>query len=163
MKKKNLVFVFCLLAGFSVAFAQNSTGFKPSTIPVRDGVAATFPGANPVASANNTGSYASSTPIDKDSPQYADMIYKMRESVQRIASEYGNPAFAQVFTNDKDRAEEIRNKLKVLESHEALAQINEALSKRESELRMEIERLEARLNDLKYRVNEAQKLLDGTK
>lgn len=53
-------------------------------------------------------------------PGQEEMRVRMRLAVERVAAEYGNPVFAELFTNDPLRARVLRNRLQLLKDYEAL-------------------------------------------
>jgi hypothetical protein len=50
----------------------------------------------------------------------AEMVARMRMAVEQIAAEYGNPTFAQVFTNDAVQARMFRKRVQLLHRAEAI-------------------------------------------
>lgn len=66
--------------------------------------------------------------------RFEEMLSKMQASVEEIAGLYGNPLFLQVFTNDPQKADELKMRLKAYRKGEELERENAALEKRRSEL-----------------------------
>jgi hypothetical protein len=66
--------------------------------------------------------------------RYEEMLDKMEAAVEEIAQLYGNPTFVQIFTNDGERATELKERLKT--------------DRRAADIRLEIEELEKRRGDL---------------
>ena len=89
-----------------------------------------------------TGSHATpvETPADpsdaarRAARRYDEMLDKMQAAVEEIAQLYGNPIFLQVFTNDPDRASDLKQRLKAAQSSE--------------EIRKEVAKLEKKRDDL---------------
>ena len=77
-----------------------------------------------------------------------EMRVRMRQAVGQVAEEYGNPPFAEVFTNDPIRARVLRNRLRLLGNYEELAaevrQLAAEREKRSQELKAEVALLEQR-------------------
>jgi len=65
--------------------------------------------------------------------RYEEMLEKMRAAVEEIAQLYGNPLFLQVFTNDADRATDLKQRLRVARSGAEIRQELTDLEKRRSE------------------------------
>jgi chromosome segregation ATPase len=80
--------------------------------------------------------------------RYDEMLSKMQAAVEEVAQLYGSPLFLQVFTNDTERATELRERLKA--------------DQRIHVIRMEIEKLEgqrtALLNEIASRQKQATAL-----
>jgi hypothetical protein len=81
-----------------------------------------------------------------------EMLNRMQAAVEEIAGLYGNPTFLQVFTNDPDRAAELRMRLRTNRRGDALqAEMKELEAKRQDLLgdialkERESERLAGRL------------------
>ena len=66
--------------------------------------------------------------------KYEEMLAKMQAAVEEIAQLYGNPLFLQVFTNDEDKAAELKQRL--------------AAAGRETALRHDLADLEKKREDL---------------
>jgi hypothetical protein len=90
------------------------------------------------------------SPSDSAEKRYDEMLSKMREAVQSIAESYGNPMFVQVFTNDREKAVMLKQRLQS--------------SKRGEEIRLELTKLEKRrdelMNDIALKSKEASMLSD---
>lgn len=96
---------------------------------------------------------APSTPAPSDSAMRADkrleeMLGKMQASVEEIAQLYGNPVFLQVFTNDLDRATELKQRLRAARSDEDIRRELADLEKKRDDL----------LNDIALKEKEATRL-----
>jgi len=104
------------------------------------------------------------------------MLEKMRAAVEEIAQLYGNPLFLQVFTNDADRATDLKQRLRVARSGAEIRQELTDLEKRRSELLDDIAlkekeaarlagrlaRQRAALGALATAVDQAQKAVEDT-
>jgi len=66
--------------------------------------------------------------------RYEEMLIKMQAAVEEIAQLYGNPVFLQVFTNDADRASELKERLKAARSREDIRRELTNLEKRRDDL-----------------------------
>ncbi len=80
--------------------------------------------------------------------RYDEMLGKMRAAVEEIAQLYGNPVFLQVFTNDIDRASELKERLRSARSGADLRRELADLQKKRDDL----------LNDIALREREAVRL-----
>jgi len=111
-----------------VAFAQTEPVAK---LPSNAGVA---------TSANDS--------IARADKRYDEMLEKMQSAVEEIAQLYGNPVFLQVFTNDIERATELKDRLRSARSGEELRRELAEMEKKRDEL----------LNDIALKEREAAKL-----
>ncbi|AWI08475.1 hypothetical protein [Ereboglobus luteus] len=68
-----------------------------------------------------------------------EMIMRMKRAVEQIASEYGNPTFAQVFTNDAVQAQVLRKRVQMLHRMEAIRTEIAALQKQKEQVRAEVD------------------------
>jgi hypothetical protein len=82
--------------------------------------------------------------------RYEEMLNKMQAAVEEIALLYGNPVFLQVFTNDVDRASELKLRLKAARSGDDIRRELANLEKQRAEL----------LSDIALKEREAAKLGD---
>jgi chromosome segregation ATPase len=80
--------------------------------------------------------------------RYEEMLAKMQAAVEEIAQLYGNPDFLQVFTNDPDRAAELKRRLRSERKGEEIQRELADLEKRRDDL----------LNDIALRQKEASRL-----
>jgi hypothetical protein len=80
--------------------------------------------------------------------RYAEMLSKMQGAVEEIAQLYGNPIFLQVFTNDADRASELKERLGIARHLQDARGELEGLEKKQEEL----------LNDIALKQREAARL-----
>ena len=80
--------------------------------------------------------------------RYEEMLGKMQEAVEEVAQLYGNPTFLQVFTNDSDRAAELKKRLQAARSGEEIKRELATLEERRDDL----------LNDLALKQREAARL-----
>jgi len=108
--------------------------------------------------------------------RYQEMLSKMQTSVEEIAQLYGNPVFLQVFTNDEERANELKRRLRAAQSGEEVrrevAELEKkrdellsdiALKKRESSrLAEKLVRQRAALDALASAVEEARRAVEDT-
>ena len=80
--------------------------------------------------------------------RYEEMLGKMQAAVEEIAQLYGNPVFLQVFTNDLERAAELKKRIRSARSGEEIQRELTDLEKRRDDL----------LNDIALREREVSKL-----
>jgi predicted nucleic acid-binding Zn-ribbon protein len=78
------------------------------------------------------------------------MLSKMQAAVEEIAQLYGNPVFLQVFTNDVERATELKQRLRAAQSDEQIGRETADLEKKRDDL----------LNDIALKEREAARLTD---
>jgi predicted nucleic acid-binding Zn-ribbon protein len=97
------------------------------------------------------------------------MVARMRLAVERIAAEYGNPTFAQVFTNDAVQAQAFRKRVQLLHRAEAInAEIAELekqklVAKDELDtVRQELAALQEQADALTNRLTRARTMLGMT-
>lgn len=97
----------------------------------------------------------------------SEMVSRMESAVQKVAGEYGNPVFAQFFTNDKSKVEEMRNRLKTSKTLDELEKSVSDLKNQEAALRAELLHLQNELNSakkefevLKNKTERAQSILN---
>jgi hypothetical protein len=87
---------------------------------------------------------------DRADKRFDEMLSKMRDAVQGIAESYGNPIFIQVFTNDREKALLLKQRLQS--------------SKRGEQIRVELSNLEKKrddlISDIALKTQEASKLSD---
>jgi hypothetical protein len=98
-------------------------------------------GAVPATAATND----SNARADK---RYEEMLGKMQAAVEEIAQLYGNPVFLQVFTNDEERATELKQRLRSAQSGEDVRRALTDLEKKRDQL----------LNDIALKEREAARL-----
>lgn len=96
---------------------------------------------------------AKGEPVESDvdfraDKRYEEMLRKMQAAVEEVAQLYGNPTFLQVFTNDSDRAAELKKRLQEGRSGEEIRREMAILEKRRDDL----------LNDLALKQREAARL-----
>jgi len=103
------------------------------------------------------------------SKRYEEMLSKMQAAVEEVAQLYGNPVFLQVFTNDTERAEELKERLRLARSEKDLQHrrddlLNDlALKQREaSRLAARLVRQRAALEALASAVEQARKAVEET-
>jgi hypothetical protein len=82
--------------------------------------------------------------------RYNEMLTKMQVAIEEIAQVYGNPVFLQVFTNDSERAVELKERLKAAQSAEDIEQELRGLERKRDDL----------LNDIALKTREATRLAD---
>src|SRR5450432_1333304 len=70
--------------------------------------------------------------------RYQEMLGRMQASIEEIAQLYGNPVFLQVFTNDVERASELKRRLRSARSGDEIEGELQRLERRRSELRDDI-------------------------
>jgi hypothetical protein len=105
------------------------------------------PGATQAASPAAPTSTTSDAAVRADK-RYDEMLGKMQSAVEEIAQLYGNPVFLQVFTNDIDRAAQLKDRLRSARSGDDLKKELADLQKKRDEL----------LNDIALREREAARL-----
>lgn len=130
--KKHMFTIGIALVVFPICRAadgQRDPSAKPATVAV----------AQP-AVANDSNARA-----DK---RYDEMLGKMQAAVEEIAQLYGNPVFLQVFTNDIDRASELKERLRSARSGDDLRRELADLQKKRDDL----------LNDIALKGREAERL-----
>jgi hypothetical protein len=99
------------------------------------------------------GSVPSLPPSPPRSAQYEEMITRMKMAVEDVAAQYGNPSFAQVFTNDSVRAKVLRRRMEILKQVDRLNAEIAVLETRRTqslqELQVTRQRVEATRQELK--------------
>jgi len=80
--------------------------------------------------------------------RYEEMLEKMQAAVEEVAQLYGNPVFLQVFTNDLERATELKKRLRTARSEKEIQRELADLEERRDEL----------LNDIALKQREASRL-----
>jgi hypothetical protein len=98
--------------------------------------------------APNAGASATSELNVRADRRYDEMLGKMQVAVEEIAQLYGNPIFLQVFTNDIDRAAELRERIRSARSDQELRRELVDLQRKREEL----------LNDIALKEREATRL-----
>ncbi len=71
--------------------------------------------------------------------QNPEMIARMRIAVEQIAAEYGNPTFAQVFTNDPLQAQLMRKRLQLVQRVDLLKSEIDSLEQQRLAMKNEVE------------------------
>jgi hypothetical protein len=121
MKPKISTFAAAILLG-----SRCWAGGEPPAISPAQAAATETSSATPAAGWNESERRA-----DK---RYEEMLDRMQAAVEEVAQLYGNPVFLQVFTNDAERASELKQRLKA--------------SRTGDEIRREVADLEKRRDDL---------------
>jgi hypothetical protein len=85
---------------------------------------------------------------DRAEKRYDEMLSKMQAAVEEIAQLYGNPVFLQVFTNDVERATELKQRLRAAQSDEQVRREMADIEKKRDDL----------LNDIALKEREAARL-----
>jgi hypothetical protein len=80
--------------------------------------------------------------------RYEEMLGRMQAAVEEIAQLYGNPIFLQVFTNDVERATELKQRLRSAHATDAIQKEIKDLEGKRDEL----------LNDIALKEREATRL-----
>jgi hypothetical protein len=80
--------------------------------------------------------------------RYDEMLGKMQAAVEEIAQLYGNPVFLQVFTNDEERASQLKERLRLAKTGDDVGHELADLQKKREEL----------LNDIALKQREADRL-----
>jgi chromosome segregation ATPase len=93
--------------------------------------------------------------------RYDEMLGKMQAAVEEIAQLYGNPVFLQVFTNDVERAAELKERLRVARSEGDIRREIADLEKKRDDLRNEIALKEREAARLSSRLVKQRAALDG--
>jgi DNA repair ATPase RecN len=93
---------------------------------------------------------AGPTASERARQRYEEMLAKMQSAIEEIAELYGSPSFLEVFTNDRERAEELKSRLAAVGSAAAAQRELAELARRREEL----------LNDLALREKESRRLTD---
>jgi hypothetical protein len=87
------------------------------------------------------------------SAQHEEMILRMRMAVEEVAAQYGNPGFAQVFTNDPVRAKVLRRRMAILKQVDLLnaeiATLETHKTQTQQELQTTRQRVETSKQELK--------------
>lgn len=98
--------------------------------------------------------------------QNAEMIKRMRMAVEKIAAEYGNPTFAQIFTNDPIQAQLYRKRLQLVQRMDLARAELEAIeqqkivTKNEADaMRRELVALQRQAEALSSRIQQARSVL----
>jgi hypothetical protein len=135
MKTKTILIAAFLFMGRSCWAAPAPSDPAPGSSAREDAVAAgTAPnGAEPGARAEK---------------RYEEMLSKMQAAVEEIAQLYGNPVFLQVFTNDSERATELKQRLRAAQSDEQVRREITDIEKKRDDL----------LNDIALKEREASRL-----
>ncbi len=76
------------------------------------------------------------------------MLGKMQAAVEEIAQLYGNPVFLQVFTNDEERASQLKERLRLAKTGDDVGHELADLQKKREDL----------LNDIALKQREADRL-----
>lgn len=80
--------------------------------------------------------------------RYEEMLGKMQNAIEEIAELYGNPLFVQVFTNDPERASDLKERLRSAQSSDDVRRELSSLQKKRDDL----------LNDIALKEREAARL-----
>jgi hypothetical protein len=99
------------------------------------------------------GSVPALPPSPPRATRHEEMITRMKMAVEDVAAQYGNPSFAQVFTNDPVRAKVLRRRLEILKQVDRLnAEIADLETRRtqsRQELQVSRQRVESTKQELK--------------
>jgi multidrug resistance efflux pump len=93
--------------------------------------------------------------------RYDEMLGRMQAAVEEIAQLYGNPTFLQVFTNDAERASELRQRLKAVGSREQMDRQAADLEKTRQALMDDIALKERQVQRLSARLVRQRAALDA--
>jgi hypothetical protein len=93
--------------------------------------------------------------------RYDEMLGKMQAAVEEIAQLYGNPVFLQVFTNDVERATELKERLRVARSEEDIRRGIAEMEKKRDDLGNDIALKEREAAKLSSRLARQRAALDG--
>jgi hypothetical protein len=111
--------------------------------------------AAPVQPAKGDSTAATTAPVGagpdaRADKRYDEMLSKMQAAVEEIAQLYGNPVFLQVFTNDVERAAELKQRLRAAQSNEQIRREIADVEKKRDDI----------LNDIALKEREAARLTD---
>jgi hypothetical protein len=90
------------------------------------------------------------TASERARQRYEEMLAKMQSAIEEIAELYGSPSFLEVFTNDRERADELRSRLAAVGTAAAARRELAELARRREDL----------LNDLALREKESRRIAD---
>ncbi len=93
--------------------------------------------------------------------RYDEMLDKMQAAVEEIAQLYGNPIFLQVFTNDPDRASDLKQRLKAAETSEEIRKEVAKLEKKRDDLLSDIALREREVARVSGRLSRQRAALDA--
>jgi chromosome segregation ATPase len=93
--------------------------------------------------------------------RYAEMLEKMQASIEEIAGLYGNPTFLQIFTNDPERAAQLKQRLRTDRREEALRGEMRDLEAKRDELRGDLALKEREAAKLAARLARQRSALDA--
>ena len=105
----------------------------------------------PIAHADPNSSAAASSSTDatrRADKRYEEMLDRMQAAVEEVAELYGNPIFLQVFTNDAERATELKQRVRATQASEDVNRDLTGLEKKRDDL----------LNDIALKQREAARL-----
>jgi chromosome segregation ATPase len=148
MNAREKLFLVIAIIGFSA----NGAISEPSSLS-SGGTFETANAKNALDSTRETESRA-----DK---RYAEMLNKMQEAVEEIAQLYGNPIFLQIFTNDADRASELKERLGSARRIEDIRHEVEGLERKQEELINDIALKQREAARLSEKLVRQRKALDG--
>lgn len=72
-------------------------------------------------------------------PEREEMYKRMRVAVERVAAEYGNPRFAQFFSNDTLRTKVLKQRMQLLQNYDQLQLEITKLRKKRTELESDLQ------------------------
>jgi len=104
----------------------------------------------PAAGPSVHGGEAPPTADERARQRYEEMLAKMQSAIEEIAELYGSPSFLEVFTNDRERADDLKSRLAAVGTAAAARREVADLTRRKEEL----------LNDLALRQQESRRLTD---
>jgi DNA repair ATPase RecN len=93
---------------------------------------------------------AGPTAEERSRQRFEEMLAKMQSAIEEIAELYGSPSFLEVFTNDRERADELRSRLAAVGSAAGARRELAELARRREEM----------LNDLALREKESRRLTE---
>jgi hypothetical protein len=93
--------------------------------------------------------------------RYDEMLDKMQAAVEEIAQLYGNPIFLQVFTNDPDRASDLKQRLKAAQTSEEIRKEVAKLEKKRDDLLSDIALREREVARVSGRLSRQRAALDA--
>jgi len=135
-------------------------------------IASLFIALVPASAADDPGEpFAASSPPGNPAPpgdmekradaRLQEMLNRMQAAVEDVAQMYGNPVFLQVFTNDAERAAELKVRLRSAKKGEEIESEMKELERKRDELLNDIALKEREAARLSARLARQRAALDG--